>query len=40
MTSKVYTEVILPQLLEELKDQGLTLCQDADSVHNSGVTIA
>lgn len=40
MTSKVYTEVILPQLLEELTDQGLTLCQDADSAHNSRVTIA
>ena len=40
MTTKVYTEVILPQLLDELQDQGLTLCQDADSAHNSRTTIA
>ena len=40
MTTKVYTEVILPQLLDELRDQGLTLCQDADSAHNSRATIA
>ncbi len=40
MNSQVYTEVILPQLLQELQDQGLTLCQDADSVHKSQVTTA
>jgi hypothetical protein len=40
MTTKVYTEVILPGLLEELKEQGLTLCQDADSAHTSKSTIA
>ena len=39
MTTKMYTEVILPQLLEELKDQSLTLCQDADSVYISKATI-
>ena len=34
MTSNVYTEEILPSLLHNLKDQGLTLYQDANSVHN------
>lgn len=38
ITTKVYTKVILPQLMQELKDQGLTLCQDADSAHNSKAT--
>jgi hypothetical protein len=40
ITTKVYTKVILPQLMQELKDQGLTLCQDADSAHNSKATLA
>jgi hypothetical protein len=40
MTTKVYTEVILPGLIDELKEQGLTLCQDADSAHTSRVTLA
>lgn len=40
MTTKVYTEVILPQIKDELKAWGLTLCQDADSAHDSKGTIA
>ena len=40
MTSKVYIEEILPSLLQDLKDQGLTLCQDADSAHDSKETQA
>jgi hypothetical protein len=40
MTSKVYTEVILPSILQDLKDRGLTLCQDADSAHDSKETKA
>jgi hypothetical protein len=39
MTTKFYTEVILPQLLEDFQDQGLILCQDADSAHTSKTTI-
>jgi hypothetical protein len=40
MTTKIYIEVILPQILEDFQEQGLTLCQDADSAHNSKATIA
>jgi hypothetical protein len=40
MTTKVYTEVILPAILEDLKERGLTLCQDADSAHDSKDTKA
>ncbi|KIN01395.1 hypothetical protein OIDMADRAFT_145468 [Oidiodendron maius Zn] len=40
MTSKVYTEEILPSILQDLKDQGLTLCQDADLAHDSKETKA
>lgn len=40
MTTKVYTEDILPALLKDFQDQGLTLCQDADSAHTSKTTIA
>jgi hypothetical protein len=40
MTSKVYTEEILPSILQDLKDQGLTLCQDPDSAHDSKETTA
>ena len=40
MTIKVYIEVILPQVIKELQDQGLTLCQDADSAHKSKTAIA
>jgi len=39
MTTKVYIEVVLPLLKEELQDQGLTLCQDADSAHTSRSTL-
>jgi hypothetical protein len=39
ITTEVYTKVILPQLIDELKDQGLTLCQDADSAHDSKAII-
>jgi hypothetical protein len=40
MTTKVYTEVILPAVLGDLKERGLTLCQDADSAHDSKETKA
>jgi hypothetical protein len=40
MTTKVYTESILPQLVQDLQSQGLTLCQDADSAYVSRGTIA
>jgi len=40
MTTKVYTEAILPQLLDDFQAQGFTLCQDADSAHTSKTTIA
>jgi DDE superfamily endonuclease len=40
MNTKVYTEHILPQILEDFKERGLTLCQDADSAHTSEVTKA
>jgi hypothetical protein len=39
MTTKVYTTVVLPLLRDELLDQGLTLCQDADSAHTSKATL-
>jgi hypothetical protein len=39
MTTKVYTTVILPLLKDELQDQDLTLCQDADSAHDSNATL-
>jgi hypothetical protein len=35
MTSKVYTETVLPQIREDLYNQGLTLYQDADLAHLS-----
>jgi hypothetical protein len=40
MTTKVYLRDVLPQLTDELKDQGLTLCQDADSAYDSKATLA
>ena len=40
MTAKVYTETILPAILDDFTSQGLTLCQDADSAHISKVTTA
>ena len=40
MTTQVYLRDILPQLIDELKDRGLTLCQDADSAHDSKATKA
>ena len=39
MTTKVYTEVILPLLQDDLEKKGLTLCQDADSAHTSKATL-
>jgi hypothetical protein len=39
MTSKVYIEVILPQLVDKLKGQGLMLCQDAGSAHVSNYIV-
>ena len=35
MTTKVYTTYILPAIKEDLKREGLTLCQDADSAHKA-----
>jgi hypothetical protein len=32
---EVYIEHILPLIIDDLKDQGLSLCQDADSAHTS-----
>jgi hypothetical protein len=40
MTTKVYTEHILPTILEDLKEQGFSLCQDADSAYKSKETLA
>jgi hypothetical protein len=40
MTNECYTEQILPELLEDFHDRGLTLCHDADSAHTSGFTRA
>jgi hypothetical protein len=40
MTTKVYTEEVLPACLQDLKDHGLTFCQDADSVYIAKATEA
>jgi hypothetical protein len=40
MTTKVYTEHILPAIKEDLEEQGLILCQDADSAYVSKGTTA
>jgi hypothetical protein len=40
MTTQVYLRDILPQLIDKLKNHGLTLCQDADSAHDSKATKA
>ena len=40
MTTKVYTEVILPQLLPDMQRLGLTLCQDHNSGHKSHGSLA
>jgi hypothetical protein len=40
MSSKVYTEVILPAIKDDLLSQGLTLIQDADSAHTCKATTA
>jgi hypothetical protein len=34
ITTKVYIKVILPLTLKDLKEKGLTLCQDADLVYD------
>jgi hypothetical protein len=39
MTTKVYTTIVLPALKDELKEQGLTLCYDADSAYTSKATL-
>ena len=39
MTTKVYTEVILPAILDDLLNRGLNLYQDKDSAHKSNATI-
>ncbi len=39
MTTKVYTEVVLPLLKDDLLDRGLWLCQDADLAHASKETL-
>ena len=39
MTTEVYIQHILPSIRDELLDQGLTLCHDADSAHTSKATI-
>jgi hypothetical protein len=38
MTTKVYTEVVLPLLKEDLWKNNLTLCHNADSAHTSRAT--
>ncbi len=38
MTTAVYTRFILPSIKEDLKREGLTLYQDADSAHTSKAT--
>ena len=40
MTTKVYTEEVLLQLVDDLKSRGLTLCHDKDSSHDSRGTKA
>jgi hypothetical protein len=39
MTTKVYTEVVLPLLKDDLLYRGLWLCQDADLAHTSKETL-
>ena len=39
MTTEVYTGVILPLIKEDLKREGLTLCQDANSAYKSKGTL-
>ena len=39
MTTEVYIQYVLPSIRDELLDQGLTLCHDADSAHTSKATI-
>jgi hypothetical protein len=40
MTIKVYIKEVLPACIQDLKDRGLTLCQDADSAHTAKGTEA
>jgi hypothetical protein len=40
MTTKEYTETVLPAIRGDLWSKGLTLCQDADSAHTSKATEA
>lgn len=40
MTTKFYTQEILPAIKDDLLDRGLTLWQDKDSAHNSASTKA
>lgn len=39
MTTKAYTEQVLPEIMSDLKEKGLALYQDADSAHTSQGTI-
>jgi hypothetical protein len=39
MNTKVYTEQVLPQLLEKFNTKRITLCQDVDLAHRSRATI-
>jgi hypothetical protein len=39
MTTKVYTDVILPAIADKLKEQGLTLCQDTDLAYKARATL-
>jgi hypothetical protein len=39
MTTKAYTEVILPVIKDDLLSRGLTLIQDADLAHTYRATI-
>jgi hypothetical protein len=40
ITTEVYTKHILPQLINDLKSRGLTLCHDKNSSHDSKGTKA
>lgn len=40
MAAKVYTETVLPQIIEDYREQDLKLCQEADSAHTSQSTMS
>lgn len=39
MTTAVYINDILPQIVNDFQEQGLTLCQDANLAHQSKATL-